>query len=106
MPSDSHLALAADEIFNESIEGMTEADYAGHPTAWLRYGFDEGPMFVIEVSRDRTVTLSRYADQDDIDPSVEYQMTNMPQERLATLWNWLARGEMEKIRAEYPDCGW
>ena len=30
---------------------MTEANHEEHGTAFLRYGFDDGPMYVLEVAR-------------------------------------------------------
>jgi hypothetical protein len=84
---------------------MTEAGYAEHPNAWLRYGFDEGPMFVADAYRYKTVTLSKYADQDDID-AVTQATFNIDRESLLALWRWLAAGEFERIRAAYPGSGW
>jgi hypothetical protein len=85
---------------------MTESDYAEHPNAWLRYGFDEGPVLVIDVYRKGTVIFSKYADQDDVEPLTEYTMQNVERESLLSLWKWLANGEIEKIRTKHPTCGW
>lgn len=104
-PLPSELAQAIGELFDENIEGMAEADYAEHPNAWLRYGFDEGPMFVVEASRNGTATLSKYADQDDIDPVAEVTFS-VERGPLLSLWLWLAEGELERIRSAYPRCGW
>jgi len=105
MLSKNHLAQAVDELFKENVEGMTETDYAEHPNAWLRYGFDEGPVFVADASRYKTVTLSKYADQDDTDAVAEASF-NIDWERLLTLWRWLSAGEIDRIRAAFPRCGW
>lgn len=104
-PSDGELAQAVDELFDEHIEGMTEADYAEHPNAWLSYGFDDGPVFVVEASRNQTATLAKYADQDDIDPVVEATF-NMDWNTILSLWRWLAEGKIEEIRSAFPRCGW
>jgi hypothetical protein len=105
-PSDGELAQAVAELFEENLDSMTEADYTAHPNAWLRYGFDEGPMLVVSANRDATVTLSKYADQDDSVPEIECTVKDLPREKLLLLWTWLARGELERIRAEHPGCGW
>src|SRR5262245_11972035 len=104
-PSDDHLAQAVDELFNENLKGISEDDYVEHPSAWLRYGFDEGPVFVVEANRYGTVTLSKYADQDDTDAVAEATF-NIERERLLPLWRWLSAGHIERIRAAYPRCGW
>jgi hypothetical protein len=104
-PSESDLRRAVDELFNETIAGMLESDYAEHPNAWLRYGDEEGPVFVADASRNRTVTLAKYADQDDVDAVTEATF-NIDKERLLMLWRWLAAGEIDRIRAAYPRCGW
>src|SRR5262249_45055584 len=46
------------------VRGMTAADYAEHGAASLRYGFDDGPMYVIEVDRLGRVRFEEWADQD------------------------------------------
>ena len=104
-PSENDLERAVDELFNEDLPGMLKFDYAEHPNAWLRFGWDEGPEFVVEASRYKTVTLLKYADQDDIDAMTEATF-NIDNERLLTLWRWLAAGEIDRIRAAYPRCGW
>jgi hypothetical protein len=78
-PSPQQLQQALGELFEENIPGMTEADYMDHPSAWLRYGFDEGPMYVLDVYRDRSVIFAKYADQDDSDSLWEYRMNDMKQ---------------------------
>ena len=104
-PSDGELAQAIDELFNEEIKRMTEADYAEHPSAWLRHGFDEGPMFVVEANRDGTATLSKYADQDEIDPMAEATFS-IHRDAILSLWRWLAEGKIEQIKSAYPGCRW
>jgi hypothetical protein len=105
-PSDVVLADAANELFVENIVGMTEADYAEHPSAWLRHGFDNGPVFVVEASRKGDVFLFKYADQDDADPVAESAIHGVSQEQLLSLWRLLAQGDVEQIRRNYPSCGW
>ena len=105
-PSNEQLAQAIDEVVTEAIHGMTEQDYAEHPNAWLRYGFDEGPVYVIDAYRGGTVICSQFADQDDVDPVSEHALKDVPREQLLSLWNRLADGDVTSIRAEHPDLGW
>jgi hypothetical protein len=104
-PSHAELADAISELFDEHIIGMTEADYAEHPAASLRYGFDDGPMFLAEARRNKTVTLARYADQDDVDP-VAAATYNVDRSTLLFLWQQLAEGNLEQVRSAFPGCGW
>jgi hypothetical protein len=104
-PSDKQLAQAVDELFTEDLPGMKESDYLEHPNAWLKYGFDDGPLFVADASRSKTVSLSKYADQDDDDPLTEVTF-EVDRNSLLMLWVWLAMGEIMRIREAYPSCGW
>jgi hypothetical protein len=63
-PSTGDLAKAVSELFDESIPAMTESDYREHGAASLRYGFDAGPMFTVEITRSGSATLEQWADQD------------------------------------------
>jgi hypothetical protein len=105
-PSEGDLAQAIDELLNENIAGTTEAAYAEHPNAWLRYGFSEGPVLLLEANRKRTVTFSKLSDQDAPDALTAYTVRNMERDAMLSLWKRLAKGEIEKIVADYPACGW
>ena len=105
-PSQRELAQAIDEVVTEDLNGMTEQDYAEHPNAWLRYGYDDGPVYVVDAYRDGTVICSQYADQDDVDPVRETTLEAVTREQLLSLWKRLAEGDIASIRAKYPDLGW
>ena len=57
-PSPADLAAAIHELYHEDLAGMTSADYEEHGSATLRYGFDEGPMFLVTVTRAAKVISS------------------------------------------------
>src|SRR5262249_31700824 len=50
-PTATQLAEAVAELYQETLPGMSEGDYAEHGDASLRYGWDDGPMFVLAVNR-------------------------------------------------------
>jgi hypothetical protein len=78
---------------------MTEGDYAEHCAASLRFGFDDGPMFVIAVDRLGTVAFEEWADQDYERELVPPRQRNeVPEEQALRLWNWLADGEIDRLR--------
>lgn len=99
-PSQRELAQAIDEVVTDDL------DDAEHPNAWLRYGDDDGPVYVVDAYRDGTVICSQFADQDDVDPVSKTTLEDVTREQLLSLWKRLADGDIASIRAEYPDLGW
>ncbi|SFQ53452.1 hypothetical protein SAMN05216567_118157 [Variovorax sp. OK605] len=63
-PSDRDLEDALRQVFIEDHPQLTEADYEEHRGAFLRFGSDEGPMFVVYVYRRGDVVLEQWADAD------------------------------------------
>ena len=100
-PTVAQLAEAVAELYHETLPGMTEGDYAEHGSAWLRYGNDDGPMYVLEVNRLREVALEQWADQDDeqelAPPRTMYQV---PEDQALRLWCWLAEGQIDRVRSQ------
>jgi hypothetical protein len=85
---------------------MTEGDYAEHPNAFLRYGHDDGPMYVIDFGRKRTATFRKYADQDDLDELCSRTLPQISKGEMLELWTSLAQGRIDQIVAAWPLCGW
>lgn len=63
-PSAEELRAALTEVFVEDLPGMTRADYKEHPSAFVRYGTDSGPMYVLYIDRSRAATLEQWTDHD------------------------------------------
>ena len=100
-PTAAQLAQAIGELYDERLPGMTERDYEEHGTAWLRCGYDDGPMFVLEVNRLREVTLEEWADQDyEQELAPLRRMREVSQEQALRLWSWLAQGEIDRVRSQ------
>ena len=103
-PSRQQLGDAVTELFDETLPGMTQADYEEHGAAHLRYGFDEGPMYVVEISRTGEATLEEWADQDyeqELSPAKTISVTA---QQALDLWLLLAAGEIERVRAVFHDA--
>jgi hypothetical protein len=49
-PSVEQVRAAVSELYHENIPGMAEGDDE-HGAASLRYGYDDGPMYVLEITR-------------------------------------------------------
>lgn len=101
-PTAEELARAIEELYVENLPGMTEVDYEEHGAASLRYGFDDGPMYVLEVSRGGVVALEEWADQDYQTPlSPPRLMASVPPARALELWRWLAKGAIDRVRCQH-----
>jgi|GEM_PF-485499 len=100
-PSEKQLADAVAELYQETLPGMTEDYYAEHGAASLRFGYDQGPMFVLEVSRLREVRFEEWADQDYEQELASPRGLHQVSEVLALqLWRWLAQGEIDRVRSQ------
>jgi hypothetical protein len=100
-PSAEELAHALAEIFHENLPSMTESDYAEHPNAWLRYGFDAGPMYVLDVYRGGCVHFSQWTDQDyEAELAPESVMNNVSEQAARHLWELLSSGDIGQLRSK------
>lgn len=100
-PDDADLTKAVNELFVESLPGMTEADYSEHGAAHLRLGYDDGPMYVIEISRLGKATWEEWADQDyenEVCPPRSLQVT---EQKALTLWKMLKEKRIEDVRKAF-----
>jgi hypothetical protein len=98
-PDRGDLHRALKELFNEKIPGLSEVDYAEHPSSWLEYGLDSGALYVLDVHRKGRVVFATYANQDDALPAEEYELSRLPPEDIEELWLWLRDGAIDRIRA-------
>lgn len=102
MPTRDEISAAVKELYEENLPGMTERDYEGHGAGSLRYGYDEGPMYVLEITRHGTARLEEWADQDyetELCPMREVKA--LPREKAVLLWEHLAAGEIEAVRSHF-----
>jgi hypothetical protein len=99
-PTSDHLRSALAEVYHEDHLAMTEGDYAEHPNAWLRYGFDSGPMYVLNVYRSRTVYFSQWADSDyEKEREPEAEKINVAERDALGLWELLTTGNIDEVKA-------
>jgi len=101
-PSSQELALAAAELFVENLPGMTESTYEEHGAAFLRHGYDDGPMYVLLINRGGTATFEQWIDQ-DFSSELEPPMSLRPvgQEEAVRLWQALAAGRLAEVRQAF-----
>jgi hypothetical protein len=101
-PTTADLAETIREIYHEDLPGMTEGDYEEHGAASLRFGYDEGPMFVLEFTRGGIARFEEWADQDyetEICPPKE--LSSLSENTSLELWVALAQGDISKVRAAF-----
>jgi hypothetical protein len=99
-PTFDQLRSALAEVYHEDHPSMTEGDYAQHPNAWLRYGFDTGPMYILNVYRSRTVYLSQWADSDyENQLAPEAEKIDVAEPEAYQLWERLATGRIDEVKA-------
>lgn len=102
MPTHDEISTAVKELYEENSPGMTEGDYEEHGASSLRYGYDEGPMYILEITRRGTARWEEWADQDyetKLCPAKEVQA--LPQDKAVLLWKYLAAGDIEAVRSHF-----
>lgn len=100
-PTPGDLSAALNEIYHEDLSYMTPADYAEHPNACMRCGFDEGAMYVLDVYRTGKVIFQQWADNDfENELAPEIAIENVPKDKARRLWDWMADGKIDKIKTE------
>ena len=78
---------------------MSQADYEEHGAAFLRYGIDEGPMYVVTVSRTGIATFEQWQDQDYMaELEVSKSLQAITREHAGAIWSALAEGNIEQVR--------
>ena len=100
-PSVDDLSDAVRELFRESVPGMTENDYEEHGSACLRLGWDEGPMYVLDISRNGTARLEQWADQDYEQELSPAESIAVSEDRALALWSMLASNQIDQLRTEF-----
>jgi hypothetical protein len=100
-PTATQLAEAVAELYHETLPNMTEGDYAEHGAASLRYGYDDGPMYLLEVNRIRNVRFEEWADQgfeqEQAPPRI---MKDVAEVQALRLWTLLVEGLFDQVRSQ------
>src|SRR5262245_565961 len=100
-PTFLELKAAVAELYHENLPGMTPEDYVEHGAGCLRYGFDDGPMFTIDIARNGDVIFEEWADQDYETPLCPArEMYDVPESLALDLWRWLSEGQIDKVRSQ------
>ena len=98
-PTDKQLAAVLAEIYARNKARHKKTGAAAEPaSAALRFGYDDGLMYVAEVSSTGEISFEEWSDRDcEIALARPRRMTANQSEALQ-LWCWLARRQVSKIR--------
>jgi hypothetical protein len=98
-PSEQQLAAALAELYGKKKKGLAEADPA---SAVLRFGYDDGLMYVAEVSSAGEVSFEEWSDSDCELALAAPRRMRASQAEAQEVWAMMARRQVSKIRA----LGW
>jgi hypothetical protein len=73
----------------------------GEEVVVLRFGYDDGLMYEIEVGRGGDVKFEEWSDSDrEIALANPKTMAALTQDKALQLWTWLAQRQVSKIRSQ------
>jgi len=102
-PTDARLIQAANDLYGASLADVSEQD---SQVACLRFGWDEGPVFVIEATSAKKVALEKYADSYCERIVSKVLLPNVTEQELVELWQALAMGNIDWVKRARPECAW
>ncbi len=96
-PSEAQLAAALAEVYQDAAQGPDGAC----ASALLRFGYDDGLMYQLEVADGGAVTFEEWSDRDcEIALASPRHMAALSQQDALQLWTWLAQRQVAKIRGQ------
>jgi hypothetical protein len=96
-PTEAQLAAALAEVYS----GNVQSPDGGPGTAVLRFGYDDGLMYEVEVAAGGHICYAEWSDRDcEIALASPRKMAGAAQEAAMQLWMWLAQRQVAKIRSQ------
>lgn len=95
-PSDQQLATALTELYRQSMPGASPADLA---CAVVRFGYDDGLMYVAEVNSAGDISFEEWSDSDCELALAAPRRMKASQEQAQAVWLMMSRRQVSKIRA-------
>lgn len=96
-PSEAQMAAALAEVYS----GKAAVPDDGPPSAVLRFGYDDGLMYAVEVSGGGDIRFEEWSDRDcEIALASPREMRALAQADALQLWRWLAQRQVAKIRGQ------
>lgn len=99
-PSLNDLQTAVSEI-------VDHAEDHEHTSTFVRYGYDDGPMYVLTYSTDRRLSFEQWADQDfEVEAAPAGCISEVPPNRVGILMQLLGAGAVDRVKeAEWMTGG-
>ena len=100
-PTEKQLADALNELYVDHSHEPGREDEFENGSASLRFGYDDGLMYVIEVMCSGTVTFEEWSDQDyEIELAPPQKMRDVTKTNAMELWQLLFHRQVAKIRSQ------
>ena len=94
-PSERQLNAALADVFKAGASGEDDN------SAVLRFGYDDGLMYEMEVSHGGEVKFEEWSDRDcEIALASPKRMSKLSQKDVLQLWMWMAQRQVAKIRSQ------
>ena len=93
-PTEAQLAAALSEVYEGAGDGIDGA----LPSAVLRFGYDDGLMYQMEVARGGAIRFEEWSDRDCEIALASPRSMSAGKEDALQLWKWLAQRQVAKIR--------
>jgi len=92
-PTESQFIAALRELFDPRVDDEEHGD------AWLRYGNDDGPMFVLTFTCGHTARFEEWADQDfEVELAPPRESAPISDSEALNLWMRLSAGDLQAVR--------
>lgn len=95
-PTEQQLAAALAELYGKRKKGLAETEPA---SAALRFGYDDGLMYVAEVSSTGELRFEEWSDSDCELALAEPRSMKASQLQAQEVWAMMARRQVSRIRA-------
>ena len=99
-PTVEQLRSSVDELYNQRPEDHE------HTSITMRFGVEDGTMYVLDAGISKAVTFSKFADQDYNQQTSESRLELVDEPTLVRLLDLLSKGNIEGVRGLVPSCGW
>jgi hypothetical protein len=96
--SEENIRRAVQEMYHEDYASLSEGNYVEHPDAWINYGFDSGPVYMLTIRRFGELLLEKRLDQDDIDPAESFRAKKVDEETCCRICMSLVAGDLDFVR--------
>lgn len=92
-PTEAQFIAALRELFDPRVDDEEHGD------AWLRYGSDDGPMFVLTFTAAHTARFEEWADQDfEVELAPARESAPISDADALNLWMRLSAGDVQGVR--------